>query len=93
MSDVSFTSSNAPNALGFASVGRSNSTNSFRSSQSLISASMENSLHSDIRGNNNSQLQIAIADLFHCENIQDIAVESRRFSTLLAKARLVGNGF
>ena len=54
---------------------------------------MENLVHSDIRGNNNSQLQIAISDFFHCDNIQDIVVESHRFATLLAKARLVGNYF
>ena len=51
---------------------------------------MENSVQSDIRGNNNSQLQMAIADFFLCENIQDIVVGSHRFAILLAKAQLVG---
>ena len=36
---------------------------------------------------------MAISDFFHCENIQDRAVESHRFVTLLAKAQLVGNYF
>ena len=54
---------------------------------------MENLVHIDIRGNNNSQLQMAIADLFHCENIQDRAVEYHRFETLLSKERPVGNDF
>ena len=93
MSDVSVTSSNAPNLLGFASVGLSNSTNNFKSSQPSIIALMENSVQSGICGKNNSQIQMAIADFFHCENIQDRAVESHRLSTLLAKAQLVGNDF
>ena len=93
MSDVSFTSSNAPNALGFASVGWSKSTNNVRSSQTFIMASMENSVQSDIRGNKKSQLQMAIADLFHCANIQDGAFKSHWYATLLAKAPLVGNDF
>ena len=54
---------------------------------------MENSVQSDIRGNNNSQLHTAISDFFRCDNIQDSAVESHRFATLLAKAQLVGNDF
>ena len=54
---------------------------------------MENLVHSDIRGNNNSQLQMAIDDFFHCENIQDRAVKSHQFVTLLYKARLFGNDF
>ena len=54
ISDVGVTSSNAPNALGFLSIGSSNSTNNVRSIQPLISTSMENLVHSDIRGNNNS---------------------------------------
>ena len=36
---------------------------------------------------------MAIADLFHCENTQDRAVESHRFATLLAKAQIVANYF
>ena len=41
----------------------------------------------------NSQLQMAIADFFHCENIQDREVESHQFATLNAKPQLVGNDF
>ena len=54
---------------------------------------MEKSVQSDIRGNNNSQLHMAISDFFHCYNIQDRSVESCRFLTLLAKALLFGNDF
>ena len=36
---------------------------------------------------------MAIADFFHCENIQDGAVESFWFATMLYRARLVGNTF
>ena len=50
-------------------------------------------VQSDIRGNINSQLHIAIADLFQCKNVQDRAVESPWFVTLLAKERLFGNSF
>ena len=54
---------------------------------------MENSVHSEICGNNNLQLHMAIADLFHCENIQDRAVKSHWFATLISKERRVGNDF
>ena len=54
---------------------------------------MENSVLSDIRWNNNSQLQKDIDDFFHCDNILDRPVDSHRFTALLAKAQLVGNGF
>ena len=91
MSDISVTSSNAPNRLVFASVGWSKITNNVRSSQPSIIALMGNLVQSDIRGNKNSQLQMAIADFFHCENTQDRAVEYHRFATLLTKARLVSN--
>ena len=36
---------------------------------------------------------MAIADFFHFENIQDRAVKSHQFSTLLSKAQLVRNDF
>ena len=85
-SDASVTSSNDPNTLGFASVGWSKSTKNVRSSQPSISSLMEHLVHSNIFGNKNSQIQIAIADLFHCENIQDRAVKFNLFATLLAKA-------
>ena len=54
---------------------------------------MENLVQSDMRGNNNSQLQMAISDSLHCENIQDRAVESHWFVTLISKALLVDNDF
>ena len=36
---------------------------------------------------------MAISDFFHCDNILDRPVDSHLFTALLAKARLVGNGF
>ena len=93
MSDVSVTSFNSTNALGFTSVVWSKNKNTVQSSQPSISAYMENSVQSDIHGNNNSQLHMAIYDFFHYDNIQDRSFESHRFATLLAKSQLVGNDF
>ena len=36
---------------------------------------------------------MAIADLFHCENITDATADSTRFALVLKRARLVGNDF
>ena len=82
-----------PIVLGVASLGSSKSPTKSNLKQPSITASMQNVELSDIRGNHNSQLQMAIADFFHCENIPDGAVESGRFATMLNKARLVGNDF
>ena len=40
---------------------------------------------------NNSQLQMVIANFWHCENILDQDSESHRFQTLVTKARLDGS--
>ena len=91
ISDDSVTSSNAPNALGSEFVGWSKTKNNIRSSQPLISALMENLVQSGIRGNNKSQFQRAVDDLFHSENIQDRAVESHQFATLFYMTQPVCN--
>ncbi len=50
-------------------------------------------MSNDIRRSNDAQLEMAIADFFHCENIPDIAVESTRFKYMLKQAWLVGGEF
>ncbi len=50
-------------------------------------------MSSDIRRSNNTQLEKAIADFFHCENIADRVVESSRFMYMLKQAQLVGGEF
>ena len=47
----------------------------------------------DIRRGNEAQLEMAIADFFHCENIADRVVESARFKYMLKQAWLVGGEF
>ncbi len=47
-------------------------------------------MSSDIRRSNNTQLEMAIADVFHCENIDDQVVEPTRFKYMLKQAWLVG---
>ncbi len=49
-------------------------------------------MSSDIRRSNDAQLEMTIADFFHCENIADQVVESTRFKYLLKQALLVGGG-
>lgn len=47
----------------------------------------------DTHKSNNTQLEMAIVDLFHCENIPDNVVQSQRFKIVLKKAKLVSNDF
>ncbi len=49
-------------------------------------------MSSDICRINDAQLQMLIADYFHCENIADIVVESTRLKHMLKQAQLVGGG-
>ncbi len=46
-------------------------------------------MSSDIRRSNKSQLEMAIADFFHCENITDRVVESTRIKYMLKQVQLV----
>lgn len=61
--------------------------------QPSIEASVANYSQTDIRQSNNTKLQMAIADLWHCENFPDRAVESARFKLVIKYARLVGSDF
>ena len=61
--------------------------------QPSIDSSIAKSHPNDIRKSNNTKLQMAIADLWHCENFPDRAVESVRFRLVIKYARLVGNDF
>ena len=54
---------------------------------------MQRVCQTDIRHSNNSILEMAIADFFHCENIPDRVVELVCFKQLLEKARYVGSDF
>ncbi len=58
-----------------------------------IQAGMERVCQTDIQNSNNSILEMAIADFFHCKNIPDCVVELVRFKQLLEKARYVGSDF
>ena len=42
---------------------------------------------------NNSKLDVAIADLWHCHNLPDLAVESARIELVIKYARTVGSDF
>ncbi len=58
-----------------------------------IQVGMERVCQTDIQHSNNSILEMAIADFFHCKNIPDCDVESVCFKQLLEKARYVGSDF
>jgi hypothetical protein len=60
------------------------------SSQSLISASIQNM---DIHKSHNAIVEMAIAAFFHCENIPDAVVELPRFKRLVKVCHLVGEDF
>jgi hypothetical protein len=47
--------------------------------QQSISAGIQHQTQTDIRKVNHALAQMAIADFFHSENIQDLVVESPRF--------------
>ena len=90
------------NHLGFAALPKPNNNHGRNSSlvnapalinQPSINASITNYSQTDIRKSNNAQLQMAIADLWHCENFPDSAVESVRFKLVIQYARLCGSDF
>ncbi len=47
----------------------------------------------DICRSNDAQLEMTIADFFHCENIADTVVESTSIKYMLKQAWLVGDEF
>ena len=63
--------------------------------QPSIHVAMKNNNYQpgDIRRSNNARLEMAIADLFVCENFPDRAVESQRFRNVIKLARLTGTDF
>ena len=61
--------------------------------QTSILTGFDKVLYNDIQRSNDAQLEMAIADFFHCENITDRVVESTRFKYMLKQARLVGGEF
>ena len=81
------------NTLGFAVVGMSRSRVGIPSNQPSIDAAVQNMTQTDIRISNNARLQMAIASLWHEDNIADVIVESQRFALVLKYARLVGDDF
>lgn len=61
--------------------------------QQDIATAMENISAGDLRVANTAQLDMAIANFWHCDNIPDAAVESPRFKYLLKCARLVSKEY
>ncbi len=61
--------------------------------QTSILSGFERVVSNDIQRSNDAQLEMAIADFFHCENVADRVVESTRFKYMLKQARLVGDEF
>ena len=58
-----------------------------------IPTGFDQAMSSDITRSNDAQLEMAMADFFHCENIADRVVESTRFKYMLKQARLAGSEF
>ncbi len=54
---------------------------------------MECASQLDIRKSNNTAMELAIADFFHCENVPDQAAESSHFWQMIKLACLVGKDF
>jgi hypothetical protein len=71
--------------------GSKTSTPFALSSQSSISASIQNMV--DTRKSHNAIVEMAIANFFHCENIPDAVAESPRFKRLVKVCHLVEEDF
>ncbi len=65
---------------------------SLNKGQTTIQTGFDLAMSSNIIRSNDAQLEMAIADFFHCENIADQVVETR-FKYMLKQAQLVGGGF
>ena len=61
--------------------------------QTTILSGFDRVVSNDIRRSNDAQLEMAIADFFHCENIADRVVESTRFKYMLKQACWWGGEF
>jgi hypothetical protein len=79
-------------ALGSQSAASSNFVD-LTIKQPSIDASFQNLSQSDIRVVNEATLDMAIADMCHCENLPDAFVESDRFKLVLKLAKLVNNNY
>ena len=87
----STSNSTSSNALGFAVLPRRKHARLLNGRREDNQPSVEAALirahsrthPSDIRVSNNSKLEMAIADLFHAENISDMIVERPRFQLVL----------
>jgi hypothetical protein len=51
------------------------------------------SINMDIRKSNNAQVEMSIADFFHCQNIPDAVVESPQFMRMVRQCRLLDKDF
>ena len=61
--------------------------------QSSINGLVEKMNQADIMTTINARLEMAIADLMHCENLPDRVVDSPRFKLVLQHARFIDNTF
>ena len=61
--------------------------------QPSIEAAVNRGKQTDINRSNHTQLEMAIADLWHCENFPDKAVAGERFKLVIRYAMLVGPTF
>ena len=63
------------------------------SNQPSIESSVQRHHQTDINKSNNTDLEMAIADFFHCKAIPDRAVEAVRFKRIILVAKLAGRDF
>ena len=61
--------------------------------QPSIETAVDRHHQMDINRSNNTELEMAIADFFHCEAIPDVAVEAVRFKRIISLARLASRDF
>lgn len=77
----------------FSSVTASPAKSPNRRNQSSINGLVEKMNQADIRTTINARLEMAIADLMHCENLPDRVVDSPRFKLVLQHARFTDSTF
>ena len=79
--------------IGTKPVNRPTGTVNLLENQPSMEASLQKLSQSDIRCSNNSQLEMAIADFFHCDGVSFNLAGSQRFARVIHCARLVGDDF
>ena len=77
----------------FSSITASPAKSPNRCNQSSINGLVEKMNQADIRTTINARLEMAIADLMHCENLPDRVVDSPRFKLVLQHARFIDSTF